>query len=576
MTGSTDQRVRCDGSPARAEGQRRQPHAERDLSAPTPWVELQAIAGNRAVAALVASGRGQSAGDPLEASTRTEMESLFDWDFGEVRVHADESAARSTVAEHARAYTVGRDIVFGPGRYAPHTGEGRRLLAHELAHVVQQSRPARASDTCGCEAVGPAGAEAEACQAAADVAGGRRPSVQAAARGIQRDELTDEELRRLATTSCPSGGCHEPVGGPGIAPKSPHIDPATLRSWLQQPRPSAPRPLPVLHPPTEHQAPPGIARLAPQRKRVQVVEFFVPEARIASPVGALGSTRALSQAVVAREYGIEIDRPDPTAGYTFDTYLSNITTGRRIAAQHLGGTRYRVLMGTPECPGCHFGAGLVVDLKGQSFIEATAESLVNAITLAELVTGMSSPPRLPGGTASEEAALAARPPGPEGEFEDFLTMLREEGATEFEAAGEPVTLHPHGTAAEAKRMLGASSQTQSMHGLPRSVGKHLPGYDPKAALTTLGERAMHTELDQPWKDAFQAMRREGRTTASAREVYDELATSIDRSSQLPPGTKETLKHRLRDEMFVEYGLAPNQELPLPYPNVKPRHVKPRP
>src|SRR6185312_5327166 len=47
-------------------------------------------------------------------------------------------AAHSADAIHARAYTVGRDIVFARGRYAPHTGPGQRLLTHELAHVVQQ------------------------------------------------------------------------------------------------------------------------------------------------------------------------------------------------------------------------------------------------------------------------------------------------------------------------------------------------------------------------------------------------------------------------------------------------------
>ena len=109
-----------------------------------------------------------------------------------------------------------------------------------------------------------------------------------------------------------------------------------------------------------------------------------------------------------------------------------------------------------------------------------------------------------------------------------------------------------------------------MHGLPRSVGKHMPGYDPEAALTTLGERESHTVMDQPWKDAFQNMRRQGRTTASAQEIYDEVAGSIRQSPDLSAEMKETLTLRLRDEMFVEYGLAPGQQMRLPYPNIKPR------
>ncbi len=78
------------------------------------------------------------AGAPLDAGTRGFMESRFGHDFGRVRIHADANAAASARAVGAHAYTVGQDIAFDTGRYAPHSSEGRRLLAHELAHVVQQ------------------------------------------------------------------------------------------------------------------------------------------------------------------------------------------------------------------------------------------------------------------------------------------------------------------------------------------------------------------------------------------------------------------------------------------------------
>jgi hypothetical protein len=66
------------------------------------------------------------------------MEPRFGHDFSRVRVHMDAQAAESARAVNALAYTVGRDVVFGPGKYAPATREGRKLLAHELAHVSQQ------------------------------------------------------------------------------------------------------------------------------------------------------------------------------------------------------------------------------------------------------------------------------------------------------------------------------------------------------------------------------------------------------------------------------------------------------
>jgi hypothetical protein len=80
----------------------------------------------------------QSPARSLDTATRAAMEPRFGRDFGDVRIHTGQQAEASAGAVDANAYTVGRDIVFGPGRYAPHTVEGQRLLAHELTHVVQQ------------------------------------------------------------------------------------------------------------------------------------------------------------------------------------------------------------------------------------------------------------------------------------------------------------------------------------------------------------------------------------------------------------------------------------------------------
>ncbi len=79
-------------------------------------------------------------GQPLDAATRDFFEPRFGHDFGAVRVHTDWHAARSARDVQARAYTVGMDLVFGDGGYAPGTASGRRLLAHELAHVFQQGQ----------------------------------------------------------------------------------------------------------------------------------------------------------------------------------------------------------------------------------------------------------------------------------------------------------------------------------------------------------------------------------------------------------------------------------------------------
>jgi len=78
-------------------------------------------------------------GKPLDATARAFFEPRFGHDFSRVRVHTDAHAAKSARDVHALAFTVGRDMVFGEGQYAPHSSAGQRLLAHELSHTIQQS-----------------------------------------------------------------------------------------------------------------------------------------------------------------------------------------------------------------------------------------------------------------------------------------------------------------------------------------------------------------------------------------------------------------------------------------------------
>lgn len=80
-----------------------------------------------------------SPGSPLRPALRQDMELRFGYDFSRVRVHSGAAAEQSARDVNANAYTVGHDVVFGVGRFAPGSQEGRRLIAHELTHVVQQS-----------------------------------------------------------------------------------------------------------------------------------------------------------------------------------------------------------------------------------------------------------------------------------------------------------------------------------------------------------------------------------------------------------------------------------------------------
>ena len=100
--------------------------------------------------------RLHGSGSALPATTRAFFEPRFGSDFSRVRVHADAAADRTAQAIDARAFTIGNDIVFRSGQYAPALNEGQRLLAHELTHVVQQGGGSRADiqRACGPKAIG--------------------------------------------------------------------------------------------------------------------------------------------------------------------------------------------------------------------------------------------------------------------------------------------------------------------------------------------------------------------------------------------------------------------------------------
>lgn len=82
----------------------------------------------------------RSPGESVDRATRGFMEARFQHNFGRVRIHTDASAAAAATAVNALAFTVGKDIVFGARQYVPHAASGKKLLAHELTHVVQQEQ----------------------------------------------------------------------------------------------------------------------------------------------------------------------------------------------------------------------------------------------------------------------------------------------------------------------------------------------------------------------------------------------------------------------------------------------------
>lgn len=202
----------------------------RELDAGPAAGEPQAAAvSNRALSQAWAQGAPaeRDAGVPLEPALRADMEARFGENFADVRVHDDAHAHRSAAALQASAYTVGGHVVFSRDRFAPQAAPGRRLLAHELAHVVQQRRGGAAPPLSPHAAH-----EAAAEQAATQVAAGATavPVAGGTAVGVARDRETDpQRLAEGASDAAPM--CHAPTPYPLEDAFTRGIEPGP-RYWL--------------------------------------------------------------------------------------------------------------------------------------------------------------------------------------------------------------------------------------------------------------------------------------------------------------------------------------------------------
>jgi hypothetical protein len=167
---------------------------------PGPHLAVSRRHEGRAAPAIVGDV-AHSFGESLDAHTRATMEARFGHDFSRVQIHTGPRAAEAAQAINANAYTVGHDIVFDRGQYDPRTTKGKRLLAHELAHVVQQRHGAASGSAYAAGRV--AAGRGSTMEAAADRAssaghgGGRVDSVGQQGLAVQRQERSEEENRRF-------------------------------------------------------------------------------------------------------------------------------------------------------------------------------------------------------------------------------------------------------------------------------------------------------------------------------------------------------------------------------------------
>lgn len=151
---------------------------------------------------LMSSGGGSA----LDESTRGFMETRLGADFGDVRIHTGSKATEAARSVQAHAYTVGTDVVFQDGQYNPSSTDGKKMLAHELTHVVQQKQgPVEGTPVAGGISVSdPSDRFERAAEAAAErVASGdsATPQPVGAGAGLQRQEAPEEEDEQVQASS---------------------------------------------------------------------------------------------------------------------------------------------------------------------------------------------------------------------------------------------------------------------------------------------------------------------------------------------------------------------------------------
>jgi hypothetical protein len=159
-----------------------------------------------------------SSGEALPGPLRERFEASLGVDLGAVRVHTDEASAEAAAAVGARAYALGNDIHFGPGHWDPGTAEGQYLIAHEVAHTVQQAGGGRrAQFKLEVSSPGDA-AELEADTAAAAMVAGAPAMVSGGGALVQRDSYTCDP----STASCADadGNPVAPGSGAGVSGKA--------------------------------------------------------------------------------------------------------------------------------------------------------------------------------------------------------------------------------------------------------------------------------------------------------------------------------------------------------------------
>jgi hypothetical protein len=494
-----------------------------------------------------------SPGQPLDTAIRAYFEPRFGFDFSRVRVHSDSKAARSAEKLGAAAYACGDEIVFAVGRYAPGGTSGGRVLAHELAHVVQQA------DGSGAAVIRrvPANSSGPGAKAAslnfADSEGEviespKKRSMQEAAH--EMNEVWREFER---------GGVDKQVAVKAAKYYQLQFRAAMIEETNQEWQ--------AIYTIWALEAAAIIAGVAGGIGGGAVVSAGGGEAAPASvKLAAAGIGGALSASIeVPLEQGIR--------AIVGEKLLSAADAAKRVAA----GASLGVL---------GEATALVVGRIAQSL-----RSVLGKTTAPEL--GMEGPiiPASEAGSTmpvrpnAPTPAIAISPAPSSSEVDEAFAQI--EAGNAPQGQGKLLTdLFHHGDRTDARETLerlwnrplrgtpGPTPQDetvnpnpgyQSAHTFPQSSGRGLPQYDADAMISRLlptGRGHVHTVFDGFWQADFRnIVRSSGRTTTTAIETFDVVSRAARRA--FPPAEAESVIQLLHEDMYVRLGLSPTSVLRIP-------------
>jgi hypothetical protein len=292
-------------------------------------------------------------------------------------------------------------------------------------------------------------------------------------------------------------------------------------------------------------------------------------------VGNLPSDTINAVANAVTQVGTFYAQPRDTQTKQIDAgtqeFLNNSQAGWNIIFTNPGQALNTVLNGASQVSnnGAQIGAGLA----GDAALKVVAPGAAGAVKQVQGASPLPRPfaePPAPVTLKVTATASAARTTTGGTLKAAVAQNVRDAQASGLVARENVVALQPHSAAPAVRAAQGVTgAEIQSAHVLPQSFGENIAGYSAGQAQTLLLPTAAHTALDASWKDWAQGLRRLGKTDVSAGELYQAVATAIEKAPGLSAQTQGALKWRLFDEMFKDLKLQWGDRIPLPYPNIKP-------